>query len=125
MAGTRSASGLMCSHGSHLDALIPRPKNPKTALPPDVRKKLGLSKRVDEESDEIWKPGSGVLAPVGSGRDGQYLKMKSGVSLSIGGSRKAQLENSGVSRRANISRPKLLLTDAKSYNRDEAFKYIS
>ena len=42
MSGAVSASGLMCSHGSELDARIPRAKMPKTALPPELRRKMGL-----------------------------------------------------------------------------------
>eukprot|EP01031_Cornospumella_fuschlensis_P024425 gene24426-29524_t len=84
MSGTRSSSGLVCSHGSHMDEKIPRPKMPKTALPPELRAKLGLAPRKEENesSYEIYKPGAGVLAPVGSGKDGSYLKMKSSIPMS-------------------------------------------
>lgn len=40
-----SKSGLQCKWGSDLDVHKPRPKPPKTALPNDVRAKLGLKKR--------------------------------------------------------------------------------
>lgn len=84
MSGTRSNTGLVCSHGSHMDEKIPRPKMPKTALPPELRRKLGFQPRKEEEagSYDIYKAGSGVLAPVGSGRDGSYLKMKSSIPMS-------------------------------------------
>ena len=123
MSGTRSATGLMCSHGSELDAKIPRPKQPKCALPPDVRRKLGLPTRIEEDHTEIWKAGSGVLKPSGSGRDGNFLKMKSGVPLAIRGSRKAQLENGGIVQRANVSKPRLLLIQQKQES-PNAFKFV-
>jgi hypothetical protein len=66
-----------------MDMKIPRPKMPKSALPPELRKKMGLHPRNDDsESNEIYKAGSGVLAPVGSGKDGAYLKMKSSIPMS-------------------------------------------
>ena len=84
MAGCRSKSGLICSHGSHLDANIPRPKMPKSALPPDLRRKLGLPSRDNEEDDSIiYTAGSGVLVPVGSGSDGKFLKRGSGGMLNF------------------------------------------
>ena len=67
-----SGSGLRCSHGSDLDTRIPRPKQPKTALPPGLRKKMGLAPRREEDSsasDAIYKAGAGVLKPVGSAPD--------------------------------------------------------
>eukprot|EP00598_Pedospumella_elongata_P009478 CAMPEP_0185015040 /NCGR_PEP_ID=MMETSP1098-20130426/99631_1 /TAXON_ID=89044 /ORGANISM="Spumella elongata, Strain CCAP 955/1" /LENGTH=100 /DNA_ID=CAMNT_0027544153 /DNA_START=39 /DNA_END=338 /DNA_ORIENTATION=- len=84
MSGTRSATGLICSHGSHMDEKIPRPKMPKTALPPELRRKMGLAPRVEEKAGgyEIYQAGSGVLKPVGSGSDGSYLKMKSSIPMS-------------------------------------------
>jgi hypothetical protein len=68
-----------------MDEKIPRPVMPKTALPPELRKKMGLKPRKEEEesSYDIYKPGSGVLAPVGSGKDGTFLKMKSSVPKSL------------------------------------------
>jgi hypothetical protein len=108
MAGTRSKSGLVCSHGSELDTLIPRPKMPKTALPPELRRKMGLEPRFeDKSSDEIWRAGSGVLAPTGSAADGHFLRKGSGAPMSIRASRLAQVSNQ-VSNRANVSRPRLL-----------------
>lgn len=107
MSGKRTHSGLTCSHGSELDTKIPRPKMPKTALPPDIRKKLGFSKRIiGDENIDIWKAGSGVLTKVGSGRDGNYLKKGSGEPMSIRTSRKAQLTITERNH-ANISKPKL------------------
>lgn len=79
MAGVRSKSGLLCSHGSELDARIPRPRMPKTALPAELRRKMGFTKRVsddDENADNTyWTPGAGVLAKIGSGSDGTYVCM--------------------------------------------------
>lgn len=73
---------------------------PRTALPECLRKKMGLVKRTpdnDENSnDDIWKAGSGVLKAVGSGHDGEYLKMKSGVAMSERASRLAQIQSGGV-----------------------------
>ncbi len=84
MSGTRSSTGLICSHGSHMDMLIPRPKMPKTALPPEIRRKIGLKPRTDEnpEDFEIYKAGAGVLEAVGSGKDGSFLKAHSSVPMS-------------------------------------------
>ncbi len=77
MSGTRSKSGLLCSHGSELDANIPRPRMPKTALPADLRRKMGFAKRISEEDENAdntyWTPGAGVLAKIGSGSDGMML----------------------------------------------------
>jgi hypothetical protein len=81
---------------------------PKTALPPELRKKMGLVPRGNDENSDIWKAGSGVLAPVGSGKDGQFLKMKSGVPMSYRASRLAQMENGGIRGQANISKPRLI-----------------
>lgn len=67
-----------------MDERIPRPAMPKTALPPELRKKMGLAPRKEETagSYEIYQPGSGVLKAVGSGKDGSYLKMKSSIPMS-------------------------------------------
>jgi hypothetical protein len=115
MSGSRSKSGLICSHGSELDSRIPRPRMPKTALPACLRKKMGLAPRVSEEEENLdnsyWTPGAGVLAKIGSGSDGSYLKMKSGVPTAFRASAKAQAENGGVVRLANVSRPKLAVTN--------------
>ena len=77
MSGTYSKSGLQCSHGSELDTKIPRPKMPKTALPPgkqlifliltnrflikqiyylELRQKLGLKPRRAEETGINFYP---------------------------------------------------------------------
>ena len=111
MAGVRSASGLQCSHGSDLDTKIPRPKMPKSALPPDVRMKMGLKPRNhanDENNANIWKPGAGVLAPTGSAPDGTYLRRGSGVAMSQRTSAKAQREHAERRNRANVLRARLL-----------------
>jgi hypothetical protein len=80
-----SASGLQCSWGSDLDTRIPRPKMPKQALPDSVRKNLGFKDKrrsscrfADklEISNEIHRTKGGQEAKA-------YLKMKSGVPMSI------------------------------------------
>ena len=111
MSGARSASGLICSHGSHMDEKIPRPKMPKTALPPELRRKLGLAPRKEEEEGtyDIYKAGGGVLQAVGSGRDGSYLKMKSSIPMSHRTSGLARMGLQGIqSQRAYIPRAKLV-----------------
>jgi hypothetical protein len=108
MSGTRSATGLMCSHGSQMDEKIPRPKMPKSALPPELRRKMGFEPRKGEsDENNIYQPGSGVLAPVGSGKDGSYLKMKSGVPMSYRTSGLARMQGHQGSR-ALIPRAKIL-----------------
>lgn len=68
---------------------------------------MGLKKRVvGEENSMIYTPGSGVLAKVGSARDGNFLKARSGQSMSIRASRLAQLSQ-GERNKANISKPRL------------------
>ena len=69
-----SASGLQCSWGSSLDEKIPRARMPKSALPPDVRAKLGFKRKVkgDENGgDAYWKPGFGNKEVV-RGKEDQY-----------------------------------------------------
>lgn len=111
MSGVRSATGLVCSHGSHMDEKIPRPKMPKTALPPELRRKMGLRPRREESEStyEIYKPGSGVLAPVGSGKDGSYLKMKSSIPMSHRASAFARMSGQSQGGRAYIPRARLLV----------------
>lgn len=48
---------------------------------------------------------------------GSYLKMKSGVPMAFRASAKAQRENGGVVRMANISRPKLALMNCEVLNK--------
>jgi hypothetical protein len=68
---------------------------------------MGLKKRVmGEENSTIYQPGSGVLAKVGSARDGNFLKAKSGQSMSVRASRLAQ-QNMGERNKANILKPRL------------------
>ena len=114
MSGTRSATGLICSHGSHMDEKIPRPKMPKTALPPELRRKLGLQPRNDENAggNEIYQAGSGVLKPVGSGKDGSYLKMKSSIPMSHRTSKLAQMNGSYQGQRALIPRARIANSNA-------------
>ena len=57
----------------------------KTALPPSLRRKMGLAPRKEEDeaaSEAIYKAGAGVLKPTGSAPDGTYLKRNSGVPAS-------------------------------------------
>lgn len=114
MSGTRSATGLMCSHGSHMDEKIPRPKMPKTALPPELRRKMGLAPRVEESAGgyEIYQAGSGVLKPVGSGKDGSYLKMKSSIPMSHRTSGFAKMNGTYQGQRALIPRARVIESDA-------------
>ncbi len=113
MSGTRSATGLVCSHGSHMDEKIPRPKMPKTALPPELRRKLGFQPRKEENdsSYDIYKAGSGVLAPVGSGKDGSYLKMKSSIPMSYRASAHAKMIGATQGGRALIPRARILTSN--------------
>ena len=74
MAGRRTAGGLVCSHGSDLDMRIPRAKLPSSALPPEVRAKMGLKPRKPRRRSKGAAPyaaGAGVLAPRSS-EDGNY-----------------------------------------------------
>jgi hypothetical protein len=93
-----------------MDEKIPRPIMPKTALPPELRKKLGFKPRIEENNStyDIYKPGAGVLEPVGSGKDGSYLKMKSGVPMSYRASRYAQMNGTSMGNRALIPRAKMV-----------------
>jgi len=100
-----SSSGLQCSWGSTLDERIPRAKMPKSALPPDVRAKLGFKRKVkgDENGgDSYWKPGFGNNEVVRgksdtyhAGNQRKFLKRGSGKAMSARASRAAQLRNSG------------------------------
>ncbi len=109
MSGVRSNSGLVCSHGSELDTLIPRPKMPKCALPPELRRKMGLAPRKEETAEEnkLYEAGAGVLAKVGSGRDGSFLKRRSGVPMSERTSEYNRINGVYQGNRANISRAHL------------------
>ncbi|KAJ1461822.1 hypothetical protein M885DRAFT_611431 [Pelagophyceae sp. CCMP2097] len=96
-----SQSGLRASHGSDLDASIPRPKLPKTALPPGVRARMGLAPRREEDfaaSEQLYKAGAGVLQPVGSAPDGTFLKRNSGVQASERTSALAQMRGDARAR---------------------------
>ena len=70
----RTAGGLVCSHGSDLDMRIPRAKMPSSALPPEVRAKMGLKPRKPRRRSKGAQPyaaGAGVLKPRES-HDGNY-----------------------------------------------------
>eukprot|EP00621_Florenciella_sp_RCC1693_P000607 CAMPEP_0182554324 /NCGR_PEP_ID=MMETSP1323-20130603/49930_1 /TAXON_ID=236787 /ORGANISM="Florenciella parvula, Strain RCC1693" /LENGTH=240 /DNA_ID=CAMNT_0024766049 /DNA_START=57 /DNA_END=779 /DNA_ORIENTATION=+ len=111
----KSSSGLVCSHGSDLDTKIARPKQPKTALPPELRAKMGLKPRRDGERgrgdgshETMYSAGAGVLKPVGSGADGSFLKRGSGVPMSERTSGLARQRGDAVGARAHIARPELV-----------------
>ncbi len=97
-----------------MDEKIPRPKMPKTALPPELRRKLGFQPRVEEQAGgyDIYKAGSGVLKPVGSGSDGSYLKMKSSVPMSYRTSGLARMNGTFQGQRALIPRARVLNSNA-------------
>ena len=100
-----SGSGLRCSHGSDLDTRIARPKQPKTALPPSLRRKMGLAPRKEEDeaaSEALYKAGAGVLKPTGSAPDGTYLKRNSGVPASQRASALAQKSGYASTARATV-----------------------
>lgn len=86
---------------------------PKTALPPELRAKLGLKPRKEENegSYDIYKAGAGVLAPVGSGKDGAYLKMKSSMPMSQ--------RTSGLARMQGISGSTALIPRARMLDSEE------
>jgi hypothetical protein len=87
-----------------------RPKQPKTALPPGLRKKMGLEPRREEDasaSDAIYRPGAGVLAAAGSAPDGKFLKRNSGVPASQRASALAQRSGYAANARAVVARPSL------------------
>lgn len=92
-----------------MDEKIPRPAMPKTALPPELRRKLGFQPRKEEEEStyDIYKAGAGVLAPVGSGRDGSYLKMKSSIPMSHRASGLARMLGAAQGVRAVIPRARM------------------
>lgn len=97
-----------------MDEKIPRPKMPKTALPPELRRKLGFQPRAanEEEGSEIYKAGSGVLKPVGSGKDGSYLKMKSSIPMSLRTSGLARMQGTFQGQRAVIPRARTIQNNA-------------
>ena len=78
---------------------------PKSALPPDVRAKLGFKRKVkgDENGgDAYWKPGFGNNQVVRgqedtyhAGNQKKFLRRRSGQYMSQRASRAAQLRNSG------------------------------
>jgi hypothetical protein len=97
-----------------MDEKIPRPKMPKTALPPELRRKMGLAPRAEEAAGgyEIYQAGSGVLKPVGSGKDGSYLKMKSSMPMSHRTSGYARMNGVVQGQRALIPRARTIDSNA-------------
>lgn len=91
-----------------MDILIPRAKVPATALPPEIRRKMGLQPRNNDENNNIYQAGSGVLARVGSGNDGSYLKMKSGIAMSHRTSAKSRADGLFIGKKAYIPKAKIL-----------------
>ena len=67
---------------------------PKTALPPELRRSMGLKPRSENDENDavIWRAGAGVLAPTGSAPDGKFLKRGSGAAMSQRASALAQRE---------------------------------
>lgn len=115
-------TGLMQSAGynKELDIKIPRTRVPKRALPASLRQKMGLKVDKKEIEDEvIYKAGGGVLSTVGSGKDGKFLKMKSGQSMSERASRLAQQKIEGQVFKANLKnlKPKVVKNDVSNNNR--------
>mmetsp|Transcript_23406 Transcript_23406/g.30454 ORF Transcript_23406/g.30454 Transcript_23406/m.30454 type:complete len:456 (-) Transcript_23406:726-2093(-) len=101
------SSGLRCSHNSELDTKIPRAKLPKRALPDCLRKKLKgvkVDDTNDDDSNNVYQAGSGVLAPVGSAPDGTFLKRGTGVPMSHRASALAQRRGDAANARATIFR---------------------
>ena len=117
--GARTASGLVHSHNSDLDMRIPRPKQPKRALPDCLRRKAPRRKSQVEEGGSasigaenepsIYSAGAGVLDPRGAkggeyraGSQRNFLKRGTGGGhgyMSERASRLKQLQNGpGVSR---------------------------
>ena len=80
-----SASGLQCAWGSDLDARIPRPKMPKQALPDSVRRSLGFkNKRISSGRFADKLEIANEIHHTKGGREAKaYLKMKSGVPMSV------------------------------------------
>lgn len=79
-------SGLQCSWGSKLDETVARPKMPRSALPPEIRAKLGLGKRGTETQDaEFYKHGQQIQRGAttqnySAGNQKHFLKRSSGTS---------------------------------------------
>ena len=117
--GARTTSGLVHSHNSDLDLRIPRPKQPKRALPDCLRRKSRKEATVeaaaavdaDRENNDgsIYQAGAGVLAPRGAeggeyraGSQRNFLKRGTGGGhgyMSERASRLKQMQNGpGVSR---------------------------
>jgi len=92
-----------------MDERIPRAKMPRTALPPELRKKMGFKPRSNEEKENnIYKPGSGVLQAVGSGKDGSFLKKHSSVPMSHRTSGYARMHAMHTGARAVIPRARAI-----------------
>lgn len=102
MSGSRSSTGLVCGHGSDLDMRIPRAKIPSSALPPEIRAKMGLKPRREvraraRSGANPYSAGAGVVKPRESS-DGNYsagcqknfLKRGSGRAMSSRASKLAQ-----------------------------------
>jgi hypothetical protein len=120
------SSGLRCSHNSELDTKIPRAKLPKRALPDCLRKKLKGVKVEDcpnNDDVDVYKAGSGVLAPVGSAPDGTFLKRGSGVPMSLRASALAQRRGDAANARATIHRATLVDGDVPRSDARESIRW--
>ena len=105
-----SASGLQCSWGSDLDTRIPRPKMPKQALPESVRRNLGFNS--ERKGSRRFSSDKFVIAQeVHRTKGGQeakaYLKMKSGVPMSVRTSGLVQMQGRQPLLRGNQGRQQL------------------
>jgi hypothetical protein len=83
-----------------MDSKIPRPKMPKQALPDSVRRNLGLTDKRKDSKRFGNQDTTQIHSSVGDTKGGmeakQYLKMKSGVPMSLRTSGLVKLQNSHV-----------------------------
>ena len=124
MSGSRSSTGLVCGHGSDLDMRIPRAKIPSSALPPEIRAKMGLKPRREVRAKarsgaNPYSAGGGVVKPRASS-DGKYsagcqknfLKRGSGRAMSSRASKLAQ-DKMGARKRTH-STPTAAMSQSQS-----------
>ena len=124
MSGSRSSTGLVCGHGSDLDMRIPRAKIPSSALPPEIRAKMGLKPRREVRAKarsgaNPYSAGACVLKPRESS-DGKYsagcqknfLKRGSGRAMSSRASKLAQ-DKMGARKRTH-STPTAAMSQSQS-----------
>ena len=118
MPSFMTSSGLLCSHGSNLDLRIPKAKCPSSALPEEVRAKMGLKPRKEIKrrgrrasgGANLYEAGGGCVKPRES-KDGKYaagcqknfLRKGSGKAMSERASYMAQKRL--IQRRKTKSQP--------------------